>query len=104
MKDYKLISREKNLFLQFSEPRADICDLCATLILDMLEVAGNVLWSAYPTQFHKLLTLLSEQYYPRMRNVAGGGGPLMRLEEFLNNALANGIIRPADGMLPPNFL
>ncbi|KMQ90590.1 nucleoporin gle1 [Lasius niger] len=86
------------------EPRADICDLCATLILDMLEVAGNVLWSAYPTQFHKLLTLLSEQYYPRMRNVAGGGGPLMRLEEFLNNALANGIIRPADGMLPPNFL
>lgn len=86
------------------EPRVDICDLCATLILDMLEVAGNVLWSAYPMQFHKLLVLLSEQYYPRMQNVAGGGGgPLMRLEEFLNNALANGTIRPADGMLPPNF-
>ncbi|KAM0725192.1 mRNA export factor GLE1 [Formica fusca] len=86
------------------EPRADICDLCATLILDMLEVAGNVLWTAYPTQFHKLLMLLSEQYYPRMRNVADGGGPLMRLEEFLRNALATGTIHPADGMLPPNFL
>lgn len=70
----------------------------------MLEVVGNVLWTAYPTQFHKLLMLLWEQYYPRMRNIADGGGPLMRLEEFLHNALATGTIRPADGMLPPNFL
>jgi len=71
----------------------------------MLEVAGNVLWTAYPRQFPKLLVLLMEQYYPRMRNVAGGGGgPLVRLEEFLNNALTNGTIRLANGMLPPNFL
>jgi len=49
--------------------------------------------------------LLMEQYYPRMRNVAGGGGgPLVRLEEFLNNALTNGTICLANGMLPPNFL
>ncbi|XP_071576589.1 uncharacterized protein Gle1 isoform X1 [Temnothorax nylanderi] len=86
------------------EPRADICDLCATLILDMLEVAGNVLWSAYPKQFYKLLVLLMDQYYPCMRNVTGGGGPLVRLEEFLNNTLRSGTIRLADGMLPPNFL
>jgi len=46
-----------------------------------------------------------EQYFPRMRHVAGGGGgPLVRLEEFLNNALSTGFIRLADGMLPPNFL
>lgn len=97
--------QKSNLFLQFSEPRADMCDLCATLILDILEVAGNMLWAAYPTQFHKLLMLLSEQYYPRMRNIAdGNSGPLMRLEGFLNNALTNGTICPADGMLPPNFL
>ncbi|KYQ60193.1 Nucleoporin GLE1, partial [Trachymyrmex zeteki] len=90
---------------QRKKPRADICDLCATLILDMLEVAGNVLWTAYPKQFYKLLTLLMEQYFPRMHHVAGGGGgPLVRLEEFLNNALSTGIIRLADGMLPPNFL
>lgn len=70
----------------------------------MLEVAGNSLWNSYPTQFFKLLTLLKEQYYPEMQRVMDdGGGPLMRLEEFLNNALANGAIRPADGMLPPNF-
>ncbi|XP_011862212.1 PREDICTED: nucleoporin GLE1 [Vollenhovia emeryi] len=86
------------------EPRADICDLCATLILDMLEVAGNVLCHAYPKQFNKLLVLLMEQYYPRMQSVAGGGGgPLVRLEEFLKNTLKRGTIRLADGMLPPNF-
>lgn len=101
---------EKNLYFQFSylvflEPRADTCDLCATLILDVLEVAGNVLWTAYPRQFHKLLVLLMEQYYSRMRNVVGGGGgPLVRLEDFLKNALTSGTIRLADGMLPPNFL
>jgi nucleoporin GLE1 len=72
----------------------------------MLEVAGNVLWTAYPTQFHKLLMLLKEKYYPCVRNVAdgGGSGPLMRLEEFLRDALANGTIRPANGMLPSDFL
>ncbi|XP_032683925.1 nucleoporin Gle1 isoform X2 [Odontomachus brunneus] len=85
------------------EPRADTCDLCATLILDMLEVAGNVLWTVYPSQFRKLLILLIEEYYPRMQNIADGGGPLVRLEEFLNNALAQNIIRVADGMLLPNF-
>lgn len=93
-----------NLFLLFTEPRADTYDLCATLLLDLLEVAGNVLWTAYPSQFHKLLVLLTEQYYPFMQNIAGaGGGPLMRLEEFLTNALTRGTVRLANGMLPPNF-
>lgn len=72
----------------------------------MLEVVGNVLWTAYPTQFHKLLTLLLEKYYPCVRDIANGSnsGPLMRLEEFLSNALANGTIRPPSGMLPSDFL
>lgn len=81
-----------------------MCDLRATLILDMLEVAGNVLWTAYPKQFYKLLILLTEQYYPSMQNVAGnGGGPLARLEEFLKNALTKGTIQLANGMLLPDF-
>ncbi|KAL0102252.1 hypothetical protein PUN28_018650 [Cardiocondyla obscurior] len=87
------------------EPRGDICDLCATLILDMLEVAGNKLWAAYPKQFYKLLILLMEQYYPRMRSVASSnGGPFSRLEDFLNDTLRTGTIRPPNGMFPPNFL
>ncbi|XP_033177986.1 nucleoporin GLE1 isoform X3 [Bombus impatiens] len=86
------------------EPRKEISDLCATFLLDMLEVAGNTLWIAYPKQFHKLLILLSEEYYPRMKNVGSiGSGPLVRLEEFLRNSLAKGSISPPDGQLPPNF-
>lgn len=110
----KLKSEERNIMIlnlyerefsfQLSEPRSDTCDLCATLILDILEVTGNVLWTAYPKQFHKLLMLLKEQYFPRVQNVAGGGGgPLVRLDDFLNSALACGVIRPPDGLLPRNF-
>ncbi|XP_071860558.1 gle1 RNA export mediator [Bombus fervidus] len=86
------------------EPRKEISDLCATFLLDMLEVAGNTLWIAYPKQFYKLLILLLEEYYPRMKNVGSiGSGPLVRLEEFLRNSLAKGSISPPDGQLPPNF-
>ncbi|XP_017753615.1 PREDICTED: nucleoporin GLE1 [Eufriesea mexicana] len=86
------------------EPRKEVSDLCATLLLDMFEVAGSTLWVAYPKQFHKLLILLSEEYYPRMQNVGCiGGGPLARLEEFLRNSLAKGSIAPPEGQLPPDF-
>lgn len=86
------------------EPRTEIADLCATLLLDMLEVAGNALWTAYPHQFQKLLILLSEEYYSRMQNVGCiGGGPLVRLQEFLKNTLTKGFIPQPDGVLPPNF-
>ncbi|XP_076244477.1 gle1 RNA export mediator [Calliopsis andreniformis] len=85
-------------------PRTEIVDLCATLLLDMLEVAGNALWTAYPNQFSKLLILLSEEYYPRMQSVGSiGGGPLVRLEEFLRTSLTKGSIPPSNGQLPPNF-
>lgn len=86
------------------EPRVDVTDLCATLILDILEVTGSALWFAYPKQFHKLLILLAEEYFPRMQSVGSiGGGPLVRLEEFLKNSLTKGSIPPPDGQLPPNF-
>lgn len=86
------------------EPRKEVSDICATLLLDMLEVAGNTLWTAYPKQFHKLLILLSEEYYPRMKNVGCiGSGPLVRLDEFLRNSLSKGSIPAPDGQLPPDF-
>ncbi|XP_076624029.1 gle1 RNA export mediator [Colletes latitarsis] len=86
------------------EPQIDVTDLCATLLLDMLEVAGAALWTAYPNQFHKLLILLSEEYCPHMQSVGCiGGGPLVRLNEFLKNSLTKGFIPPPDGQLPPNF-
>ncbi|XP_054013711.1 mRNA export factor GLE1 [Hylaeus anthracinus] len=87
-----------------TEPRTEVADICATLLLDMLEVAGNLLWTAYPNQFPKLLMLLSEKYYPCMQSVGCvSGGPLVRLQEFLKNSLTNGSVPPPDGRLPPNF-
>lgn len=87
-----------------SESQPNTSDLRATLILDVLEVAGNSLWSVYPKQFQKMLMLLANEYYPRMQNTDGiGGGPLVRLEEFLKNTLARGSIPPPDGYLAPNF-
>ncbi|KAK2581753.1 hypothetical protein KPH14_002232 [Odynerus spinipes] len=87
-----------------SESQPNTSDLRATLILDVLEVAGYMLWNAYPKQFHKMLMLLVNDYYPRMQTTDGiGGGPLVRLEEFLKNTLARGSIPPPDGQLPPNF-
>lgn len=83
------------------EPRPDIC---ATLILDALEVAGNALWRTYPNQFRKLLTLFAGEYYPRMQNMVGtGSGPMARLEEFLKKCLTEGSIPPPNGQLPLNF-
>nr|XP_033325449.1 nucleoporin GLE1 [Megalopta genalis] len=86
------------------EPRTEIADLCATLLLDMLEVAGNALWTAYPRQFYKLLILLSDEYHSRIQTVGNiGGGPLVRLQEFLKNSLTKGFIPQPDGQLSPNF-
>ncbi|XP_015597415.1 nucleoporin GLE1 isoform X2 [Cephus cinctus] len=86
------------------EPRPDMSDVCATLLRDMLDVAGSALWNAYPKQFMKLLMLLVNQYYPRVRNMGGvGGGPMARLEEFLKNSLSRGSIPAPEGQLAPNF-
>ncbi|XP_046834195.1 mRNA export factor GLE1 [Vespa crabro] len=87
-----------------SESQPNTSDLRATLILDVLEVAGNSLWNVYPKQFHKMLMLLANEYYPRIQNTDGiSDGPLVRLEEFLKNTLARGSIPPPDGYLAPNF-
>ncbi|XP_076281180.1 gle1 RNA export mediator [Lasioglossum baleicum] len=86
------------------EPRTEIVDLCATLLLDMLEVAGNALWTAYPRQFQKLLILLSDEYYSRMQAIGCvGGGPVVRFQEFLKNCLTKGFIPQPDGQLSSNF-
>ena len=87
-----------------SEPRPEMSDVVATLFLDMLQVTGNFLWSAYPKQFPKLLSVMITEYYPLMGKIGGiGGGPMTRLEEFLKNCLSTGNIPPPEGQLPPNF-
>lgn len=91
-----------NLYSLEVQPK--FADICATLILDMLEVVGNSLWIAYPRQCPKLLNLLRQHYYPQVQNCGGvSGGPVARLEKFLNDSIINNFIPPPEGQLPPNF-
>ncbi|XP_014605198.1 PREDICTED: nucleoporin GLE1 [Polistes canadensis] len=86
------------------ESHPNTLELCVTLILDVLEVAGNSLCNAYGKQFRKMLMLLANDIYPRVKNIDGiSGGPLVRLEEFLKITLARGFIPPPNGYLPHNF-
>lgn len=48
------------------EPRPDIC---ATLLHDFLEVAGNEMFKAYGAQFKKLLAYICQIYFPKLEKV-----------------------------------
>ncbi|KAJ9592389.1 hypothetical protein L9F63_015957 [Diploptera punctata] len=84
------------------DPRPDIC---ATLIYDFLEVAGNSMYAHYGQQFQKLLHLICKEYFPKIEKVTSSvsGGPMIRLEAFLQKILKQGHIPPPIGVLPPNF-
>ncbi|RZF36558.1 hypothetical protein LSTR_LSTR010669 [Laodelphax striatellus] len=79
------------------EPR---CDLSATLILDMLDVAGSELHRCYGVQFQKILHLLCSDILPRIEKVTpeGCGGPVRRLKTFLEKILRRGQIPPPVGI------
>ena len=63
-----------------NEPRPDIT---ATLLVDMLSVAGNSLMATYGVQMRKALQALCSDYLPKIKSVNGAGGPVARLEELL---------------------
>lgn len=48
------------------DPRPDIC---ATLLYDFLEVAGNEMFKAYGEQFKKLLAYICQEYFPKLEKV-----------------------------------
>ncbi|XP_074116162.1 gle1 RNA export mediator [Cotesia typhae] len=84
-------------------PKPEHVDAIATLIYDILQVCGNSMFSAYPTQFPKLLRALNDQYYPLLEKQGVIGGPISRLEAFLRNSLASNSIPPPGGQLPLNM-
>ncbi|XP_065369838.1 mRNA export factor Gle1 [Calliphora vicina] len=77
-------------------------DICATLIMEILQIVGSDLWSAYGKQFVKLLFFIQQQYFPRLSAV-DEGGPRARLELLLGNFLREGQIQKPQGILPPGF-
>ncbi len=82
-----------------------VIDVTATLMYDMLQVTGFALWKTYGKQFEKLLTLLISDFLPKIRQVksTGGGGPVTRLENYLQKCIQSGSIPPPEGLLSQNF-
>lgn len=83
-------------------PRSEIT---ATVLFHFLEVTGSALTQAYGKQFQKVLHILCTDYFAMIRNVTPDGcaGPVVRLDNFLQNAIKRRGIPPPSGQLPPNF-
>ncbi|XP_046557631.1 mRNA export factor GLE1-like [Haliotis rubra] len=82
-------------------------DITATLTYDMLQVTGHTLFSVYKVQFVKLLFLLYKEFLPKLKSVSVAGGPVARLEQFLEKTLnkfkMKQIMPHPDGYLAQNF-
>lgn len=70
--------------------------------MEILQIVGSDLWSAYGKQFVKLLFFIQQQYFPKLSAV-DEGGPKARLELLLGNFLREGQIQKPQGILPPGF-
>ena len=79
-------------------------DVTATLILDILEVAGHTMYTRYGKQFGKLLAFVKSQYFSKMETVKSEPGPTVRLDQFLVTAIRGGSIKEPDGALKPGFI
>lgn len=77
-------------------------DICATLIMEILQIVGSDLWSTYGKQFVKLLIYIQQQYFPKLSAV-DEGGPKARFELLLRKFLQEGQIQKPQGILPPGF-
>lgn len=47
-----------------------IPDICPTLILEFLEIAGHEMWKTYEKQFKKLLLVMHQHYLPLIAKVS----------------------------------
>ncbi|GAB0087031.1 Nucleoporin GLE1 [Sergentomyia squamirostris] len=77
-------------------------DICATMLLEVLQIVGEEMRRSYTKQFLKLLHVLVNQYYPKLKQI-DEGGPRVRLEVVLVKVMKDGIFDKPDGVLHPNF-
>lgn len=57
-----------------------IPDICATLLLEFVQVAGSEMWRVYQRQFQKLIEAIHQHYVPRLDKVSGIGGWAVHIE------------------------
>ncbi len=83
-----------------------VAEVTATLLLDVLEVAGNTLWTEYRSMFKRLLELIWVALFPKIKEVTPEGqmARVSRLEEFLTKALTGGQIKKPEKLLPLGFM
>ncbi|XP_059622472.1 mRNA export factor Gle1 [Phlebotomus argentipes] len=77
-------------------------DICATILLEVLQTAGEELRRLYGRQFLKLIFAIQNQYFPKLKQV-DEGGPSVRLEVLLAKVMQEGKFEQPEGILPPNF-
>ncbi|XP_067132475.1 mRNA export factor GLE1-like [Centruroides vittatus] len=84
------------------QPRSDIT---ATILVDFLEVAGYAMQKTYGKQFQKLMEALAIEFLPKVKKATlpGSGGPLQRLEYFLEEYFKEGTIPKPSGILDSTF-
>ncbi len=90
-----------------NDPLGPVNDVTATLIYDVLEVAGNQLAEDYGKIFVKQLVMIYKDFFPKIKEATleGSGGPVSRLEIFLQKALAaGGMIAKPSKQLRPDFI
>ena len=78
--------------------------ITATLLYDLLYVAGFALMKSYGKQFIKLLRCFLADYLPRLEAVSpmDARGLLTQLQTFIERVVASGSIPPPHGLLPPD--
>jgi nucleoporin GLE1 len=93
-------------FLASALNLAPVPDVTATLIYDLLDVAGNQLFTDYGIMFKRLLLLLCQTYFPGIKEATLDGrmGPVSRLENFLRKAINSGTIEKPPRALNLGFL
>ena len=80
-------------------------DTTATALFNLLDVAGNAMYAAYRVQFHKILIYLHDTYLPQVKTITLPEcmGPVLRLENFLKQAIKTRHIDCPPGLLSRNF-
>ena len=81
-------------------------DITAAILVEFLSVTGHAMSKEYGKQFQKILHLICTEYFSMIRNVTprgSGGGPVTRLEDFLQESIIKGGIPPPTGQLSLRF-
>ena len=77
-------------------------DITATMLHTFLQVTGAMFIKMYKKQFVKLLRSVKDNFMPKLM-AAGSGGPVVRLQTYMEECVRSGTAPQPTGLLPTNF-